>query len=58
MAERYDGMPLSASARLYQVLEIDKTLRYDFGTHYDTDPELGLTDIHLKFCCRLRFYRH
>ena len=51
-------LPKTDLRRLYQVLDIDKAILYDFGTYYDTDPELGLTDIQLKLRYRLRFYRN
>lgn len=57
VAERYDGMPFSAIARLYQVRDIDKAILYDFGTYYETDPELTLTDVQFRFRYRQRFYR-
>jgi hypothetical protein len=47
-AERNDGIPFSAAARLYQVRDVDKVILYDFATYYDNEPELSLTDIQFK----------
>ena len=52
-----DNIPLSAVARLYQVIDIDRALQYDLGTYFDTDPDFDVEDVQLRIRYRQRFYR-
>ncbi len=52
-----DNIPLSAVARLYQVLDIDRALQYDVGSYFNTDPDFEVDDIQLTVRYRQRFYR-
>lgn len=56
-SEAEKGVPFSAIARLYQVLDIDSALSYDVGTYFNTEPEPEVIDIQLKLRYRQRFYR-
>ena len=57
VAQRFDGVPASAVAKLYQVLNIDRALLYEVGVFTNTEPEFELTDLQLRLRYRQRFYR-
>jgi hypothetical protein len=57
VAERFDGVPASAVAKLYQVLNIERALLYEVGVFTNTEPEFELTDLQLRLRYRQRFYR-
>ena len=57
VAERFDGLPFSGVARLYQVIDIERAILYDAGAYFDTDPEFEVTDVQLTLRYRQRFFR-